>query len=26
MIDSCTNPLWAAAHIANGGCSDDGFD
>ncbi|WP_405853696.1 DUF4240 domain-containing protein [Streptomyces sp. NBC_00090] len=26
MVDSYTNPLWAAAHIANGGCSDDGFD
>ncbi|MEW2621349.1 DUF4240 domain-containing protein [Streptomyces sp. NPDC048106] len=26
MADSYTNPLWAAAHLANGGCSDDGFD
>ncbi|MGW2049891.1 DUF4240 domain-containing protein [Streptomyces sp. NPDC001858] len=26
MVDSCTNPLWVAAYIANGGCSDDGFD
>ncbi|MEV6251267.1 DUF4240 domain-containing protein [Streptomyces sp. NPDC051742] len=26
MVDSYTNPLWAAAYIANGGCSDDGFD
>lgn len=26
MVDFCTNPLWAAAYIANGGCSDDGFD
>ncbi|WP_171172176.1 DUF4240 domain-containing protein [Streptomyces sp. I05A-00742] len=26
MADSYTNPLWAAAHVVNGGCSDDGFD
>lgn len=26
MVDSYTNPLWVAAYIANGGCSDDGFD
>lgn len=26
MVDSYTNPLWAAAYLANGGCSDDGFD
>ncbi|MFJ6857525.1 DUF4240 domain-containing protein [Streptomyces werraensis] len=26
MADSCTNPLWAAAYLINGGCSDDGFD
>ncbi|MFI1652288.1 DUF4240 domain-containing protein [Streptomyces avidinii] len=26
MVDSCSNPLWAAACLANGGCSDDGFD
>ncbi|HEY9373803.1 DUF4240 domain-containing protein [Streptomyces sp.] len=26
MVESYTNPLWAAAYIANGGCSDDGFD
>ncbi|MEU3723241.1 DUF4240 domain-containing protein [Streptomyces sp. NPDC031705] len=26
MVASYTNPLWAAAYIANGGCSDDGFD
>ncbi|MFC9245678.1 DUF4240 domain-containing protein [Streptomyces sp. NPDC057136] len=26
MADSCTNPLWAAAYVINGGCSDDGFD
>ncbi|MCX4993470.1 DUF4240 domain-containing protein [Streptomyces sp. NBC_00568] len=26
MIESYTNPLWAAAYTANGGCSDDGFD
>jgi uncharacterized protein DUF4240 len=26
MVDSYANPLWAAAYIANGGCSDDGFD
>src|SRR5215510_8652424 len=23
---SYTNPLWAAAYVVNGGCSDDGFD
>ncbi|WP_456302028.1 DUF4240 domain-containing protein [Streptomyces goshikiensis] len=26
MVESYTNPLWAAAYTANGGCSDDGFD
>ncbi|MFF0598593.1 DUF4240 domain-containing protein [Streptomyces antibioticus] len=26
MVDSYTNPLWAAAYLINGGCSDDGFD
>ncbi|MET9736299.1 DUF4240 domain-containing protein [Streptomyces sp. NPDC006458] len=26
LADSYTNPLWAAAYIINGGCSDDGFD
>jgi hypothetical protein len=26
MADSYTNPLWAAAYLINGGCSDDGFD
>ncbi|MDX3524851.1 MULTISPECIES: DUF4240 domain-containing protein [Streptomyces] len=26
MAESYTNPLWAAAYTANGGCSDDGFD
>ncbi|WP_137990947.1 DUF4240 domain-containing protein [Streptomyces vilmorinianum] len=26
MVESYSNPLWAAAYIANGGCSDDGFD
>ncbi|MFD8951587.1 DUF4240 domain-containing protein [Streptomyces xanthophaeus] len=26
MVDSCSNPLWAAAYLAHGGCSDDGFD
>ncbi|WP_432121569.1 DUF4240 domain-containing protein [Streptomyces sp. S1] len=26
MADSYQNPLWAAAHVVNGGCSDDGFD
>ncbi|MES5820772.1 DUF4240 domain-containing protein [Streptomyces sp. RG80] len=26
MADSYTNPLWAAAYMINGGCSDDGFD
>ncbi|WP_405796887.1 DUF4240 domain-containing protein [Streptomyces sp. NBC_01506] len=26
MADSYTSPLWAAAYITNGGCSDDGFD
>jgi hypothetical protein len=25
MADSCTKPLWAAAYVINGGCSDDGF-
>lgn len=26
MAESFTNPLWAAAYVINGGCSDDGFD
>ncbi|MET4925155.1 DUF4240 domain-containing protein [Streptomyces sp. PSRA5] len=26
MAASYTSPLWAAAYITNGGCSDDGFD
>lgn len=26
LADSYRNPLWAAAYILNGGCSDDGFD
>lgn len=26
MAESYTNQLWAAAYLANGGCSDDGFD
>ncbi|MDT0405079.1 MULTISPECIES: DUF4240 domain-containing protein [Streptomyces] len=26
MADSCTDALWAAAYVINGGCSDDGFD
>ncbi|MCP9988995.1 DUF4240 domain-containing protein [Streptomyces sudanensis] len=26
MADSYTSPLWAAAYMINGGCSDDGFD
>ncbi|MEU1263212.1 DUF4240 domain-containing protein [Streptomyces cellulosae] len=26
MADSYVNPLWAAAYLINGGCSDDGFD
>ncbi|MFF8532155.1 DUF4240 domain-containing protein [Streptomyces sp. NPDC015532] len=26
MAESYTNPLWAAAYMINGGCSDDGFD
>jgi hypothetical protein len=26
MADSYWNPLWAAAYVINGGCSDDGFD
>lgn len=26
MARSYTNPLWAAAYVVNGGCSDDGFD
>lgn len=26
LADSYRNPLWAAAHIINGGRSDDGFD
>lgn len=26
MADSYRSPLWAAAYVVNGGCSDDGFD
>ncbi|MCS7481960.1 DUF4240 domain-containing protein [Umezawaea endophytica] len=26
MAGSYRNPLWAAAYLINGGCSDDGFD
>lgn len=26
MTASYRNPLWAAAYVVNGGCSDDGFD
>jgi hypothetical protein len=26
MADSYRNPLWAAAYLVNGGCSDDGFE
>ncbi|HEV7978834.1 DUF4240 domain-containing protein [Amycolatopsis sp.] len=26
MAASYRNPLWAAAYVINGGCSDDGFD
>ncbi|WP_031514299.1 DUF4240 domain-containing protein [Streptomyces sp. NRRL F-5123] len=26
MADSYRAPLWAAAYLINGGCSDDGFD
>ncbi|MFD5572894.1 DUF4240 domain-containing protein [Streptomyces cadmiisoli] len=26
MAHSYTKPLWAAAYLINGGCSDDGFD
>jgi Protein of unknown function (DUF4240) len=26
MAASYRNPLWAAAYLINGGCSDDGFD
>ncbi|MER8185798.1 DUF4240 domain-containing protein [Kitasatospora sp. NPDC094015] len=26
MADSYLDPLWAAAYLINGGCSDDGFD
>ncbi|MEV5172429.1 DUF4240 domain-containing protein [Streptomyces flaveolus] len=26
MAESYTNPLWTAAYVINGGCSDDGFD
>ncbi len=26
MAQSYRNPLWAAAYVINGGCSDDGFD
>ena len=26
LADSYRNPLWAAAYLINGGCSDDGFD
>lgn len=26
LADSYRNPLWGAAYLMNGGCSDDGFD
>jgi hypothetical protein len=26
LAESYRNPLWAAAYLINGGCSDDGFD
>ena len=26
MAGSYWTPLWAAAYVINGGCSDDGFD
>ncbi len=26
LADSYRGPLWAAAYLANGGCSDDGFE
>jgi Protein of unknown function (DUF4240) len=26
MADSYRHPLWAAAYVINGGCSDDGFE
>jgi Protein of unknown function (DUF4240) len=26
MADSYRHPLWAAAYLVNGGCSDDGFE
>jgi hypothetical protein len=26
LAESYQNPLWAAAYLINGGCSDDGFD
>ncbi|NKE63212.1 DUF4240 domain-containing protein [Lentzea sp. PSKA42] len=26
LAESYQNPLWAAAYLMNGGCSDDGFD
>ncbi|KJY36516.1 DUF4240 domain-containing protein, partial [Streptomyces sp. NRRL S-495] len=26
MADSYRAPLWSAAYVINGGCSDDGFD
>jgi Protein of unknown function (DUF4240) len=26
MVDSYRDPLWAAAYLINGGCSDDGFE
>ncbi|MEV0092477.1 DUF4240 domain-containing protein [Streptomyces sp. NPDC050738] len=26
MAESYQAPLWAAAYVMNGGCSDDGFD
>ncbi|WP_420080184.1 DUF4240 domain-containing protein [Streptomyces sp. JL4002] len=26
LADSYRSPLWAAAYVINGGCSDDGFD
>jgi hypothetical protein len=26
MADAYRSPLWAAAYVINGGCSDDGFE
>lgn len=26
LAESYRSPLWAAAYVINGGCSDDGFD